>query len=136
LHRLHGDGPVDVEREEIVDGRLRRYYRLTPSGAELLAAEVARLSANTVLAPDSGRVGQWFAASIASTRRNPGRSHGVRTMTGATWKPTTVRDALRRPRDAGILEYWGEEIGTGRGSRSWLSRRTARSGRPWRTPPA
>ena len=46
LDRLLGDGIVDVEREEVVDGRLRRYYRLTPAGAELLAAEAARLAAN------------------------------------------------------------------------------------------
>ena len=31
LDRL-GDGTVDVDREEIVDSRLRRYYRLTPAG--------------------------------------------------------------------------------------------------------
>lgn len=46
LDRLLGDGVVDVEREEVVDGRLRRYYRLTPAGSELLAAEAARLAAN------------------------------------------------------------------------------------------
>jgi DNA-binding PadR family transcriptional regulator len=50
LDRLRGDGVVDVDREEIVDGRLRRYYRLTPAGAELLAAEAARLSANASIA--------------------------------------------------------------------------------------
>jgi DNA-binding PadR family transcriptional regulator len=50
LDRLLGDGVVGVVREEVVDGRLRRYYRLTPAGAELLAAEVARLSANTRVA--------------------------------------------------------------------------------------
>jgi DNA-binding PadR family transcriptional regulator len=50
LDRLLGDGIVAVDREEIVDGRLRRYYRLTPAGAELLAAEAARLSANARIA--------------------------------------------------------------------------------------
>jgi DNA-binding PadR family transcriptional regulator len=50
LDRLLGDGIVGVDREEIVDGRLRRYYRLTPAGAELLAAEAARLSANARIA--------------------------------------------------------------------------------------
>jgi len=33
-----------------VDGRLRRYYRLTPKGSELLAAEAARLQANAAAA--------------------------------------------------------------------------------------
>jgi DNA-binding PadR family transcriptional regulator len=45
LDRLLGDGMVDVDREEIVDGRLRRYYRLTPRGADLLAASAARMQA-------------------------------------------------------------------------------------------
>jgi DNA-binding PadR family transcriptional regulator len=39
-----------VDREEVVDTRLRRYYRLTPAGAERLAAEAARLSANAAVA--------------------------------------------------------------------------------------
>src|SRR6266851_3309061 len=50
LDRLLGDGIVGVDREEVVDGRLRRYYRLTPPGVELLAAEAARLSANARIA--------------------------------------------------------------------------------------
>jgi DNA-binding PadR family transcriptional regulator len=50
LDRLLGDGIVGVDREEIAAGRLRRYYRLTPAGAELLAAEAARLSANARIA--------------------------------------------------------------------------------------
>jgi DNA-binding PadR family transcriptional regulator len=50
LDRLLGEGIVAADREEIVGGRLRRYYRLTPAGAELLAAEAARLSANAKVA--------------------------------------------------------------------------------------
>jgi DNA-binding PadR family transcriptional regulator len=50
LDRLLGSGSVSVDHEEIVDGRLRRYYQLTPPGAELLAAEAARLRANAELA--------------------------------------------------------------------------------------
>jgi PadR family transcriptional regulator PadR len=46
LERLRMDKLVQVEREEIVESRLRRYYRLTPAGRELLAAEAARLQAN------------------------------------------------------------------------------------------
>ena len=30
LDRLRADGLIGVDREEIVDNRLRRYYRLTP----------------------------------------------------------------------------------------------------------
>jgi DNA-binding PadR family transcriptional regulator len=50
LDRLLGEGSVGVDRQEIVDGRLRRYYRLTPAGADLLAAEAARLSTNAKIA--------------------------------------------------------------------------------------
>lgn len=46
LDRLKSDGLIDVDREEIVDNRLRRYYRLTPEGGRRLAAEAARLQAN------------------------------------------------------------------------------------------
>ncbi len=46
LDRLRSDGLVAVDREEIVEGRLRRYYRLTAEGGKLLAAEAARLHAN------------------------------------------------------------------------------------------
>jgi len=50
LDRLRGDGLIDADREEIVDGRLRRYYRLTPSGANALAAETARMRSNAAVA--------------------------------------------------------------------------------------
>ena len=46
LDRLHADGLVEPDREEIVDNRLRRYYRLSGAGAERLADEAARLRAN------------------------------------------------------------------------------------------
>jgi len=39
-----------VDREEIVDGRLRRYYRLTPTGTKRLGAEAARLQAHATAA--------------------------------------------------------------------------------------
>lgn len=43
LDRLAADGLVEVEREEIVDSRLRRYYRLTDAGAQRLAADATRV---------------------------------------------------------------------------------------------
>jgi DNA-binding PadR family transcriptional regulator len=42
LERLRTDGHVEVAGEEIVSGRLRRSYMLTPTGTELLRAEAAR----------------------------------------------------------------------------------------------
>jgi DNA-binding PadR family transcriptional regulator len=56
LDRLRAEGLIDVDREEVVDNRLRRYYRLTPPGGRRLAAEAARLHAN---------------ATAAMTRLNP-----------------------------------------------------------------
>jgi DNA-binding PadR family transcriptional regulator len=50
LDRLAGDQLVAADREEVVDGRLRRYYRLTPDGTRVLAAETARLQANAAVA--------------------------------------------------------------------------------------
>jgi len=50
LERLRADGLIEVDREEIVDSRLRRYYRLTATGEERLAVEAARLQANAVVA--------------------------------------------------------------------------------------
>jgi DNA-binding PadR family transcriptional regulator len=50
LDRLKTDGHIEVDHEEIVDGRLRRYYRLTPSGTAALSAEAARLQANARIA--------------------------------------------------------------------------------------
>jgi len=50
LDRLRAGEVIDVDREEVVEGRLRRYYRLTPKGARLLAAEAERLQANAAAA--------------------------------------------------------------------------------------
>jgi DNA-binding PadR family transcriptional regulator len=50
LDRLRADKLIGIDREEIVDNRLRRYYRLTPAGARRLAAEAARLQANATAA--------------------------------------------------------------------------------------
>jgi DNA-binding PadR family transcriptional regulator len=50
LDRLRADGLIAVDREEIVDNRLRRYYRLTPEGEKRLAGEAARLHANAIAA--------------------------------------------------------------------------------------
>jgi DNA-binding PadR family transcriptional regulator len=50
LDRLRADELIGVDREEIVDGRLRRYYRLTPAGSKRLGAEAARLQAHATAA--------------------------------------------------------------------------------------
>lgn len=43
LDRLADQGLISVDREETVDGRLRRYYRLNDAGAASLAVQAERL---------------------------------------------------------------------------------------------
>ena len=50
LDRLRADGIIDVDREEVVDSRLRRYYKLTPDGIRVLATEATRIQANARVA--------------------------------------------------------------------------------------
>ena len=71
-------------------------------GVTVRPAEAAEI----VTAADAVLAGVPIRQITAGLRRR-----GVRTVTGAAWKPTTVREILRRPRNAGILVYRGEEIG-------------------------
>lgn len=50
LDRLRHDGLIRVDREEIVESRLRRYYQLTPEGEKLLASEATRFRSNAAIA--------------------------------------------------------------------------------------
>ncbi|MFF7333990.1 PadR family transcriptional regulator [Streptomyces sp. NPDC090306] len=54
LDRLQQQGLIRPEREEVVDGRARRFYALTEEGREALAAEAARL--RTVVAEAERRL--------------------------------------------------------------------------------
>jgi DNA-binding PadR family transcriptional regulator len=70
LDRLREAGLVEVDHEEIVESRLRRYYALTGAGAERLAAEAERLRSNASaatarlrwLAGGQQRIGQQLGA--------------------------------------------------------------------------
>jgi len=64
LDRLAGSGYVVDDGEEIVNGRARRYYRLTGPGEEALVAEAVRMAAAAQVVQDSGR-----AARIAPVVR-------------------------------------------------------------------
>jgi len=44
LNRLCQEGLVAEDHEEVVDGRKRRYYRLTETGVEALTSEADRLA--------------------------------------------------------------------------------------------
>ena len=50
LERLDADGLIAMDREEIVDRRLRRYYRLTDDGSACLAEEARRLQESAATA--------------------------------------------------------------------------------------
>jgi DNA-binding PadR family transcriptional regulator len=50
LDRLTQEGSVAIDGDEIVDGRTRRYFRLTERGVGRLAEEVDRLEANAAKA--------------------------------------------------------------------------------------
>jgi len=64
--RLEARGFIEADREEIVEGRLRRYYRLTDAGAALLDAEAQRLARNAQAA--SARLRQRAATAGAEPR--------------------------------------------------------------------
>jgi hypothetical protein len=75
-----------------VDGRLRRYYQLSPADADLLAAETARLSANSRIS--ARRLHTLRKARRCGWRDGAGRGCGV---TGR-WTGTPgsgLRDRLR-----------------------------------------
>ncbi|MEW9527500.1 PadR family transcriptional regulator [Microbispora sp. NPDC049125] len=44
LDRLSAEGLVGVVKEEVVDGRHRRYYELTGAGGEVVTEETVRLA--------------------------------------------------------------------------------------------
>jgi len=46
LERLESEGAIEQDHEEVENGRLRRYYRLTADGVAVLSAEVAVLEAD------------------------------------------------------------------------------------------
>jgi PadR family transcriptional regulator, regulatory protein PadR len=60
LDRLVGDGLVTLDHEEVQQGRLRRYYRLTEEGSAALEAEAERQASNARIA--SRRLRAWRTA--------------------------------------------------------------------------
>jgi DNA-binding PadR family transcriptional regulator len=50
LDRLVGEGSLAVDREEVVESRLRRYYQITEGGLEVLRRGVEQLEANVTAA--------------------------------------------------------------------------------------
>jgi DNA-binding PadR family transcriptional regulator len=71
LDRLVGDGLVELDREEVQQGRLRRYYALTDAGRRALGAEADRQAANARVAAE--RLRAWKAAAERATAPRPAR---------------------------------------------------------------
>lgn len=53
LERMTRDGLIDVDGEEIVNGRARRYFRLSDAGRDRLTEEVTRMERATHAARQS-----------------------------------------------------------------------------------
>ncbi|MET8256326.1 helix-turn-helix transcriptional regulator [Micromonospora sp. NPDC005205] len=81
LDRLADEGLVERDREEVVEGRLRRYYRLTEVGRSVLTAETERLRRNVE----------------AATQRLRARPADNRAADGITRGPLTVARPILRP---------------------------------------
>ncbi|MCW2140891.1 Transcriptional regulator PadR-like family protein [Actinoplanes cyaneus] len=64
LDRLTDAGLVEADREETVDGRLRRYYRLSTPGATVLAEETERMRRNVEAASSRLRVRAELAGGM------------------------------------------------------------------------
>ncbi|MEU8234588.1 PadR family transcriptional regulator [Actinoplanes sp. NPDC048967] len=65
LDRLDQQGLVAVDREEPVDGRLRRYYRLSDGGAAALAEQAGRLRRRAAAADEQLRLRPGIAGGAA-----------------------------------------------------------------------
>jgi DNA-binding PadR family transcriptional regulator len=63
LDRLAADELVALDREEVRQGRLRRYYRITDAGARALEAEAARLAGHVETARTRLRARHAWGAS-------------------------------------------------------------------------
>jgi DNA-binding PadR family transcriptional regulator len=63
LERMASRGLVEVEREETVEGRLRRYYRITGGGRDAVLEEAKRLAS--------------AARVVQARRRSPRQAKGL-----------------------------------------------------------
>lgn len=69
LDRLAAEGLVELDREEIVDGRTRRYYRLTADGAEALGVETDRMRRSLAAATSQLAARRRFGLGPAGAQR-------------------------------------------------------------------
>ena len=72
LDRLTDEGLVEREHEEVVEGRLCRYYRLTEAGRSVLTAETERLRRNVEAATQRLRARPAVGGTAGSPANTPG----------------------------------------------------------------
>ncbi|MFG2793525.1 PadR family transcriptional regulator [Streptomyces sp. NPDC048419] len=80
LDRLTADGLIVLDREEVHEGRLRRYYRLTGEGTAALDAEAERMAAGASAAKQriaEGRRAPGAAGAAAHPTTDPGLAGGL-----------------------------------------------------------
>jgi len=79
LDRLAGAGLIEPDHAELVDGRARRYYRLTASGTAALLAEAVRLAEMSRVVTEAVRqAGSARKAGSDGSPMNPPRSRPSR----------------------------------------------------------
>lgn len=77
LDRLTADGLIVLDREEVHEGRLRRYYRLTDDGMRALDAEAERMAAGASAAKSRIAEGRKTPGAVAKPSAGPGLAGGV-----------------------------------------------------------
>lgn len=77
LDRLTADGLIVLDREEVHEGRLRRYYRLTPEGMQALDTEAERMAAGASAAKERIAAGRKAPGAVAKPSAGPGFAGGV-----------------------------------------------------------
>ncbi|WP_405477940.1 PadR family transcriptional regulator [Streptomyces canus] len=77
LDRLTADALIVLDREEVQQGRLRRYYRLTDEGTAALDAEAERLAAGASAAKKRIAEGRRTPGGAPGTTGTPATGHGL-----------------------------------------------------------
>jgi DNA-binding PadR family transcriptional regulator len=71
LDRLTADGLIVLDREEVHEGRLRRYYRVTGEGMQALDVEAERMAAGASAAKQRLAEGRRAPGPTANPTENP-----------------------------------------------------------------
>ncbi|WP_405772149.1 PadR family transcriptional regulator [Streptomyces sp. NBC_00080] len=77
LDRLTADGLIALDREEVRQGRLRRYYRVTDEGVDALVAEADRMVAGAGAARRRIAEGRRAPGTVAPPAIGPGLAGGL-----------------------------------------------------------